>query len=422
MTHRTRVLFADLLNLPRGKYVATSLADGGKVGFARGLFGVTFDRDLIPVPGAGVLEGIPDVDLHLDAARRSSWQDGTDIALGTLHVHGEVFGLCPRGRLKQAVADWKAQGLTPMIGLEMEAYVFEQDESGAWVPYDTPGAFVYGTGPQNDPAGLFDVIWEAAQRAGLPLESLNGEYDSGQFELTLCFDDALKACDDAFLFRTMAREIAFDLGLMLTFLPKPVPERGGSGLHVNFSLVDETGSNVIAPDGALSEVAKQAMAGLIAHHEALAGLLAVTTNSYDRLGPASMAGYWANWAEDHRLVTTRCSTASPKSARLEHRMADCAANPYLAVAAILQAALLGMKTKLELQPAEDMDGLENTRETRHTPDDLGAALDALEADTDLCAAVGEDLCAAMIVLKRDEIARLEGKSTDEVRAFYLPFV
>ena len=77
---RTRVLFSDLLNLPRGKYVPVDVAAGGKIGFARGAFATTFDRDLLAVPGTGVHEGLPDMQLHLDATRRASWQDGTEIA------------------------------------------------------------------------------------------------------------------------------------------------------------------------------------------------------------------------------------------------------------------------------------------------------------------------------------------------------
>jgi len=419
---RTRVLFNDLMNMPRGKYVPSRVAEGGKIGFARGVFGTTYDRDLIPVPGAGVMDGIPDMDLVLDAERRTAWQPGTEIALGYLHADGGPFGLCPRGRLRQAVDDWKARGLTAKVGIELEAFIFQQDSDGVWVPYDTPGAFVYGTGPQNDPTGVMDEIWEAAHRASLPIESMNGEYDSGQFEMTMCFDAAVRACDDAFLFRTMAREIAFQRGLLLTFLPKPIPDRGGSGVHINFSFVDQNGGNVIAPDGLLSDVAQRCMAGLIQHHEGLAGLLAPTVNSYDRLGPASMAGYWANWANDHRLVTTRCTTASPRTARLEHRMADGSASIYLVTAAVLQAARLGAEADYRLQAAEDRDGLENVRETRHVPSSLSKALDALDKDKTLRSAVGAEICDALLFIKRDEAKRLDGKSVDEVRNYYLPYL
>ncbi|MEM6760669.1 MAG: glutamine synthetase family protein [Pseudomonadota bacterium] len=418
---RTRPLFCDLLNLPRGKYVPQSGSAGGRIGFARGVFGTTYDRDLIPVPGAGVMDGIPDVDLILDSTR-PDWQPDCEIALGMLHADGAPFPLCARGRLQAAIDAWRARGLSPMVGLEMEAYVFAQGADGVWAPYDTPGAFVYGTGPQNDPAGLMDALWRAADGADLPVESMNGEYDSAQFELTLQFRDALTACDNAFLFKAMAREVAAGMGLILTFLPKPIPERGGSGLHVNFSFEDEQGANVIAPTGTLSDVAKGAVAGLIHHHEGLAGLLATTVNSYDRLAPASMAGYWANWAEDHRLVTTRSSVASPKSARLEHRMADCATNPYLAVAAVLQAALLGVTQGYDLPAAEDLDGLEHTRATWHVPSALDKALDALDADKRLRMAIGEEICDALIFLKQDEWKRLKDKSVDAVRDYYLPFI
>jgi glutamine synthetase len=419
---RTRVLFSDLLNLPRGKYVPASLAAKGHIGFARGAFATTFDRELLAVPGTGVHEGLPDMQLYLDDTRRVGWQKDTEIALGDLHADGVPFALCPRHTLKRAIGSWRQIGLTPMVGLELEAFVFQRDADGVFRPYDTPGAFVYGTGPQNDPARLMDAIWERAAAVGLPLESVNGEYDNGQFEMTLCFDDALKACDDAFLFRLMARETAFEQGYILTFMPKPIPERGGSGLHVNFSLQDAEGWNLISERGALSEMASQAVAGLVHHHEAMAGLLAPTVNSYDRLGPASMAGYWANWAEDHRLVTTRTSTGSVDSARLEHRMADSSANPYLAVATVLQAALLGVKARRPLPKAEDLDGLEDVRATRHAPASLSRALDALEQDRQLVEALGSLLIEAHLVIKRDEVKRLTGRSKEDIRDYYIPFI
>ena len=419
---RTRVMFNDMLNLPRGKYVPTDVAANGKIGFARGAFAVSYDRDLLPVPGCGVYDGLPDMELILDAERRKGWQVGTEIALGDLHVDDKPFGLCPRSALKRAVKDWEALGLSPMVGLETEAYIFQRDQDGVWRPYDTPGAFVYGTGPENDPRGVMDDIWEAAHQAEIPIESMNGEYDNGQFELTLRFDHALKACDDTFLMKTLAREIALKKGLLLTFMPKPVPDRGGSGLHVNFSFLNKANQNQIAQTGVLSDLGQHCIAGLIHHHEALAGLLAVTVNSYDRLAAGSLAGYWANWAEDHRLVTTRCSTGSSKSARLEHRMADCATSPYQAVAAVLQAARLGVAGNMPLQPAEDLDGLENVRERRHIPSGLDKSLEALDKDLMLRQAVGEAYCDGLLYLKRDEFKRLLNKSVDEIRDFYLPFV
>ena len=286
---RVRAVFCDLMNLPRGKYVPASMADGGSIGFARGAFAVSYDRELLSVPGTGFYEGLPDMEMVLDKERRKGWQMDTEIALGRLEVDGKPFDLCPRSLLMKTVDNWKQSGLTPMVGLELEAFVFQRDADGVWRPYDTPGAFVYGTGPENDPAGLVDMIWKTADECGLPVESMNGEYDNGQFEMTLCFNDALKACDDAMLFRMMARELAYRSGYLLTFMPKPMPERGGSGLHINFSFTDQDGTNVIAPNGELSDLAKQCIGGLLRHHESMAALLAPTVNSYARLTPASLS-------------------------------------------------------------------------------------------------------------------------------------
>ena len=102
--NRTRALFCDLLNMPRGKFVPRDVAAGGRIGFASAVFGLTYDRDTIPVPGAGLYDGIPDIDLMLDNERRTSWQPGTEIALGDLHSHGGAYELCPRGALKRAIA------------------------------------------------------------------------------------------------------------------------------------------------------------------------------------------------------------------------------------------------------------------------------------------------------------------------------
>ena len=421
---KDRVLFCDLHGLPRGKYIPTGT--GGKeiqkVGFAQGAFSVSLDRDLLTVPGTNILEGIPDMELVLEEEKHISWQPNTRIRLGNLYVKNAPYGLCGRGRLEETVKELAKLDLAPMIGIELEAYAFEKDDDGTWRPYNTPGALVYGTGPSNDPKGLLDQIFSTAYECNLPVESLNGEYDNGQFELTLCFDDAIKACDSTFLFKLMAREVAFKNDLLLTFLPKPIPERGGSGFHVNMSLRNSSGKNIISEDGKLSDISTYFMAGLMKHHESLSSFLAPTVNSYERLAPASMAGYWANWAEDHRLVTLRTSTKSEKSARLEHRTGDCSCNPYLAVTALLQAGILGIEKKCPLQDPEDLDGLENVRATRHVPSNLLSALDALEKDAELCGKVGDLISKAHIFLKRDEAKRLEGKNLDEIRDYYLPFI
>ena len=423
---RIRVLFADQLGLARGKYLPRKFAEKGEARFCKGAYAVTYAKDLIDAPGAGLAEGLPDMEAVFDISDlRQGWEAGTAIALAGLEDGGAPYGLCGRSSLKAAIKKWADKGLKPMIGFETEAYIFERDENGKWVPYNTPGSFVYGTGPFTDPAGLMDLIWEMAEKCGLPLESMNAEYDSPQFELTLCFDEALKACDDIFLFKLMARELLLKRGYLLCFMPKPLLELSGTGLHLNLSFLDNSGENIFRREtetGPLPEIMAGCTAGLVKHHEALGGLLAPTVNSYARLQPASLSGYWANWGYDHRGVAVRISAETGPGSRIEHRVGDCAVSPYIAASAMLNAALLGVENKYDLPPAETGDGLETVDTDRRVAETLGASLDNLENDKVLCAAVGQLLIDNYITIKRMEIKELEGKDHDAIFNYYAPFI
>jgi len=423
---RVRVLFADQLNLARGKYVPYSFASHGCVRLCIGTYAVTYAHDLVPAPGAGMLEGLPDIEARFDPdALRPGWEPHTRVAIPDLYVGGERSGLCGRGALKRTIAEWQSLGYEPYIGFEGEAYVFQKGDDGKWVPYDTPGAFVYGTGPFIDPAGLVDELWSAAHRCGLPIESINAEYDSPQFELTLRYADALKACDDFFLFRTMARELLIRRGYLLSFMPKPIVKLGGNGLHVNLSFKDRDGSNAMAGGTGrpkLSELVSGCIAGLLKHHETMTALLAPTVNSYQRLKPGGLCGYWANWGHDHRSVAVRVSGEQGPAARIEHRVADCAASPYVAATAVLQAARLGFTNHYELPPAETKDGLENVSTDRHVPGTLSEALDALKGDETLVDAVGRLLVENFIAVKRAEIEEVGEPKPERVFEYYSPFI
>jgi glutamine synthetase len=429
MPDRLRAVFIDHLSLMRGKYLPASKIADSETRFCQSTFGVHFDKDLLPSPGSKMMEGLPDMELRWSAADiRDSWHDSTKIVLGDLFdTDGAPLGVCPRGALRRAVAAWEAKGLTPKVGIELEAFAFERNDDGEIVPYDAPGAVVYGTGPTTDPLGFNDAIWEMADVLGFSLDMITAEYDAPQFEYTLTFDDALKAVDDIVLFRQMAREVALDHGVILSFLPKPIEEAGGSGLHVNFSFVDKDGKNALASDSGggaehMNDLARGCVAGLVHHHKGLSGLLAPSAMSYKRLQPASLSGYWQNWGGDHRNVTTRVSSEGGVKARLEHRMADATANPYTAVAAVLQAALLGVENGYELGPMETGDGFENTDASEGVASDLFAAMDDLEADTALMAAVGQDLCDNQIFMRRVEAEKTAEMSAKDLRDFYIHYL
>ena len=423
---RVRVLFCDHLNLARGKYLPGAMANTGIARHCIGVYALGYDREMVPAPGAMMLEGLPDLDAVFEPAdTRPGWETGTGVVVADLERHGESLPHCARGVLKRAVSAWQKMGYHAQVGVELEAFVFQRDADGQWVPYDTPGAFIYGTGASVDPHGLIDAIWAQSELCGFPIEAINSEYDWPQFEFTLRYGDALSAVDNVFLFRLMARELLARRGYLLSFMPKPLSDRGGSGLHVNFSFSDNKSSNAFddaAQADGISTLAKQCIAGLMHHHESMAGLLAPSVNSFRRLRPANLAGYWANWAHDHRGVTARIPAERGEGARIEYRLADCAANPYATVAAVLHAARLGVSNEYDLPPEETGDCFEHADTERCVPENLGAALNALEADTVLVDALGDVFVAHHVAIKRKEWDDYLGSTTDWELSRYQEFL
>lgn len=431
---RLRVLVPDHLGLARGKYLPWRIADRG-TGFCVGTWLLDYQREILEVEIGIDPTGFPDVDATYSIHDvRPCWEDGTGVVVADVDYHGEPYSVSARHALRRAIADWNDLGLHPKVGIELEAYVFEPDGDGGWRPHHTPSAFVYGTGVMADPDGLIAEIMRRAEACDLPVETINSEFDFPQWELTLEYGDALEAVDNIFLFQQLARETAFEFGLRLTFMGKPIADKSGSGLHVNMSLTDAQGNNALvdtsAEDG-ISTLARQCVAGLLAHHEGLAALCAPTVNAYKRLQVGTLSGVYANWGYDHRCATVRIPAHRGALTRVEHRMPDGAANPYIATAAVLQAARLGHVNGLEPPAPETGDGIESINTDRRVGEHLGAALDDLVADTELVQAVGADLVANFVDVKRHEWGRYTvtegdwhatvGRITDWERAWYFPF-
>lgn len=430
MTDRLRAMFCDHLSILRGKYLPAHKMRDDESRFARPTFSVHYDKDLLlDAPHTKCREGLPDMALRWKADEiRAGWEPDTRVVLGDLYGDdGLPLPLCPRGALKRAQADWQKHGLTAKVGIELEAFALVKDEDGRRVPYDTPGGVVYGTGNFTDPQRFTDAIWDAALAAGFRLELITAEYDTPQFEFTLTFDEAVRAVDEVVLFRQMAREVALDHGVLLTFLPKPIVGKGGSGMHINLSFEDAKGHNALAsgdrggPDR-LNDLGRGCIAGWMRHHKALAGLVAPTALSYARLQPASLSGYWCNWGGDHRGVTVRVSAEGGKKSRLEHRMPDASANPYTAVAAVLQAARLGFEGGYPLPPMEEGDCFDRIDAGQGVASSLAEAMDDLAADAALCAAVGQGLCENHIFMKRAEVDKTAALEGDALRDFYVWYV
>lgn len=418
---RVRVMFPDHLGLARGKYLPTHLAPNG-TGHCATLYGLGYDRSMIPAPGSYLLEGLIDVHATMDPATlRGGWEDDTTaVAVADLSMHGESYPYAARTVLKEAIGAWNTLGYQVQVGIELEAYLLEPDGNDGWKRFENPRALVYGTGIGNDPTGIIDAIMRKATECSFRPESINAEFDESQYELTLEYGDALETADNIFLFRVMAREIALAHGFDLTFLGKPFAELSGSGVHFNVSFVDADGNNALADetaDDGLSALAKQAIAGLCAHHKAMAAIAAPTVNAYRRLQPAQLSGYWANWGYDHRCVATRVPPARGAGTRIESRVADGAVNIHLGLAAVLTAARLGVANELDCPPAETGDGFEEINTDICVAADLNEALDDLTADTAFAAALGQDVVDNFIANKRAEWERfVEAEGTFEGEA------
>jgi glutamine synthetase len=427
---RLRLLIPDILGLERGKYLFGDVAEAGHAAFCIGLYPLTTDKEILPSPRQQFDIGLPDVEAQLDRdTLRPGWEDDTVVGLADVSRQDQAFELDPRHVLRQAIRAWLEMDLVPQMAFELEFYLCERTDDGAWEPADLPSHRVYGTGMAVDPSGAVHDMVSASLGSGFHVESWCSEFDTAAFEVNWRYRDAMAAADEAFLFRILVREIAARHGRHATFLGRPFGDRGGSGMHVNFSFRRPDGSNAFHdprdPDG-LSDLARRTVAGLLAHHRGLAAICAPTVNAYKRLKPDMLNGYWANWGFDDRTVGIRVPPARGEGSRLEHRTADAAANPYLVGAALLHAARIGVVEELELGPAQEPGADPNTDVA--IPNTLAEALDELEADTKLVGALGDWLVESFVALKRAEwdryVAAGETSDTDVTPwelEYYLPF-
>jgi glutamine synthetase len=406
-------MWSDLNGLSHGRYVPERrLHDHGHHAVTTLMMGI--DRDILPVEGYSGDVGFPDLaTVPLIESRRPGWEVDTDVVIADLEFDGSPLVVAPRTALKRAVEAWRALGYEPQLGFEMEFYVMQPDADapGGYVGLKIPQHRVYGVGIGGDTTGLTFDLFDAAEVSELDLEGVMGEFHPGQMELNMKYGPALDAADRAFICKEMTRELAARKGYWLTYMGRPIAEYVGSGLHINFSLVPVNGGANAFDDPTaqhgLSSLARQCLGGLLAHHEGLAALSAPLVNSYKRLIPGIIAGYWANWGLDNRTSTYRVPGERGAATRIENRMPCGSASPYLAAAVMLNAALIGVVDGLDCGDPQmsDADAAPNT--DRHTPHNLADALDAFEADTLLCEAMGADLVRAFLAIRRDELAKWE---------------
>ena len=344
---RLRLLYPDIHGLERGKYLFGEVAEAGVSAFCVGVYPLTHDKEILSVPRTQFDVGLHDVEATLDRdSLRQGWEENTLVGIADVASHGQPAPWDSRHVLREAVGRGARWGWSPRWRTSWSSTCSNR------TPADgdpSPCRRTASTGPacRSTPRERSTRSSNAALECGFPVESWGSEFDNAAYEVNIKYDDAIPAADEAFLFKLLVREICERHGKMATFLGRPLGDRGGSGLHVNFSFRRQDGSNAFHdpndPEG-LSDLARHSIAGLLKHHEGMAAILAPHVNAYKRLQPDMLNGYWANWGHDDRSVAVRIPPARGGATRIEQRTADAAANPYLAGAAVLARGPAGRGT------------------------------------------------------------------------------
>ena len=282
---------------------------------------------------------------------------------------------------------------------------------------------VYTVGPRADPDGVVQGIAEALAQVGLEILAFNHEFMNSQYELNLRHTDALRAADGAFRLKSAVKDIAAQHGLVATFMGKPFNDQGGSGTHLHVSLNRGERNAFDAPgqENGVSAELRAFTAGVLAHASGLMAFLNPTINAYRRIRPDSLAPTHANWGWDNRATFIRIPPERGGATRIEIRVADGAANPYLAIAAVLAAGAHGVREGLTPPRPVDGDAYRADRELigPALPASLDAALEALEGDTVLRRALGPQTIKTFLAVKRFEIERHRAWVSDWEIAEYL---
>jgi glutamine synthetase len=414
-----RVTYPDLHGVLRGKDVPIAILGERDLAlaFCKAISTVDLRHNVV----SGFEHGFRDIQVTplLDTLAQLPWAPEVAWCLSDQTADGEPYGADPRGALKRAIAGFTELGLEPVMGPELEFYLLERDETvaGGWRRYVENPTHVYTVGDHTDPRGVLDRMLLSIHDAGLGAIAAAHEYGMSPWEINLTHSDALDAADRAFRFKAAVKDLATREGLLATFMGKPFNGDAGSGFHLHLSLCGEGGATACADaDGeeGCAEVLRQFIAGVIAHAPALMAFLNPTVNSYRRIDPHELVPTRACWGYDNRFGLVRVPPERGGATRVEMRLADGSANPYLATAALLFAGLDGIRRELTPPPAVAGLVYELPEEEQGDPIPLSldAALAALEADEVLREAMGPMLVDTFLTIKRFELERYHRHVSD----------
>jgi len=381
---------------------------------ATGLVWDTGDADMTARPLAGTLQVSPWI-----AAPTGQ------LMLTMFDGSGAPAAADPRHALVRVVDRFATLGMTPVVACEIEFYLLRQEDgqlaaAGGGRASERRKIDAYSLTRLDDLAPVFDDVYRAAVAQGLPAETLMSEYAPGQFEITLHHrDDALRAVDEAVMFKRVLRGVAAKHGLIACFMAKPFAGRAGSGLHVHVSANDAQGRNLFASDAPAGTPAlRHAIGGMKATMAESMAVFAPNANSYRRFVSESYAPTAPIWGINNRTVSLRVPSGPPASRHVEHRIAGADANLYLAVATVLAAAEHGLRGELDPGPPVEGNGYAQGGE-RTLPRTWQESLERAAQSEFLRAALGKEFLAIYLAIKNQECARFSAQVTELDYAWYL---
>jgi glutamine synthetase len=397
------------------RHVARFAEDG--LNFLLGQLG--FDAQAGVAPGSGYLEelGFPDSRIFPDLTtfRVLPWLDATARLLCEPHFYdGRPAGAAPRYVARRQLEALEALGYRVRTGFEYEFYL--RDANGE-PPY--PGIQIFATLRNEFDGAFVRQLIRDLRAVDVDIITANAEYGPGQQEINFAPDWGIAGADAAFSFKHGVKEIARQHGYVASFMTRPYGDQSSSGCHFHHALyrVADGGNAFDDPSAAdgLSTLTRQFIAGQIAHAPALAALYAPTVNCAKRYRLYSFAPTNATWGLENRTVGIRIKGIRGSNTHVENRMPCAASNPYLVLAGTLAAGIDGISRGLE--PPAPVEGMAYGMDgVTDLPTTLGAALDALEADTALRAALGEEFVKLFVAVKRHEI----GKARSAIPNFDTP--
>lgn len=334
----------------------------------------------------------------------------------------------PRGNLKRVIEEMNELGFTSFnLGPEPEFFLFKLDENNKPTTElnDSGGYFDFSPQDLGEDCRR-DIVLEL-ENLGFEVEASHHECGPGQHEIDFKYADVLEACDNIQTFKLVVKTIARRHGLHATFMPKPLHGIAGSGMHCNMSLFNDEGNAFFDEKGErqLSQTAYYFLGGLLAHARAYTAVCNPTVNSYKRLVPGFEAPVYVAWSGRNRSPLVRVPESRGLSTRLELRSVDPSANPYLAMAVLLEAGLDGIRNKI-VPPAEVNRNIyimnEEEREAAQItdlPSTLHNAIKALRKDEVIIGALGEHIYANFVEAKRLEWSAFRQQVSEWEREQYL---